>query len=476
MGGITVAPHITESSNDSFLASFNAGSTSLDNNSTVMDNLLPSTQGWPMEDLTGEVHDLMLRESMNWLPWMDENETDHTLKNLTPLEGFDSQLLAQTLQLDGLFGQEMNFDQLDEASSSLLYDEMTFDPSPVATPIPSPSEDHHQQQQQEFLEEIVPGDMDPTASPTPAAIDYAKDDSSTDDDSDDDSDDDDSENSDEEDGPVSVMTTTWMYLPKRQVEETLLSKITEHLQPDKLPGILSIVSSSSDDQEGEVEIDLSCLVREQLVRVMLYVDDCINEQQGGPKVKLSKYLVKESKSTRKETVVDDDDDDEDILGSGGDAKRKRRRNTTKEGPISMAALTKKSKSSTRKPSLDTSSHKMTTTPKRRRTRKKQQQQDVSHNGIASNRPKRRSALHKRRMLEEMLLVPSDEEDDDLELDQQVMVTYGEEQMDFGVVDNQTIVHQPQLDTTLTTSTSSIDAYSSIATHDDDEDDEEIDIM
>jgi hypothetical protein len=58
---VTVAPHITENNSDSFLASFNASSTPLDNDSTVLDNLLPSTQGWPMEDLTGEVHDLMLR-------------------------------------------------------------------------------------------------------------------------------------------------------------------------------------------------------------------------------------------------------------------------------------------------------------------------------------------------------------------------------------------------------------------------------
>jgi hypothetical protein len=63
---------------------------------------------------------------LNWLPWGDDHDTEHTLKNLTPLEGFDSQLLAQTLQLDGLFGQGLNFDQLDEATTALLYDEMTF--------------------------------------------------------------------------------------------------------------------------------------------------------------------------------------------------------------------------------------------------------------------------------------------------------------------------------------------------------------
>lgn len=425
------------------------------------------------------------------MPWGDDNDTELTLKNLTPLEGFDSQLLAQTLQLDGLFGQELNFDQLDEATTALLYDEMTFgmcdlslsllaltlwyiDPSPVATPIPSPKHD------EEILEEVVPDNAElslpPIATPPPPAVVDHVEDSSTDDDSDD-NDEDESDNSDEEDGPVSVMTTSYMYLPKRQVEETLLTKITEQLLPDKLPGILSIVSSH-DDQEGEVEIDLSCLVREQLVRVMLYVDDCILEQQGGPKVKLSKYLLKESKPAKKQPLVDDDDDDdeEDTLGTTvGDKRRRKRRShsSTEEGPISMAALTKKSRKQDTSPSKPT--------PKRRRRAKKDQQEGSVNTKLPSTpstRPKRRSALHKRRMLEEMLLGLSDQEDDDEDMmDQQVMVTYGEEQMDFGVVDNQTIVHQPQA-----MSPVSIDPLSSgsIATHDgdndDDDQDEEIDIM
>ncbi|CAO3593127.1 unnamed protein product [Absidia cylindrospora] len=280
------------------------------------------------------------------------------------------------------------------------------------------------------------------------------DDSSTDDEDDnDESEDDDSD--DEQAGPVSVLTTTYMYLPKRQVEEALLNKITHHMHPDKLPGILSIVSSSTDADDNqvvgeEVEIDLSCLMREQLVRVMLYVDACIAEQQGGPTVKLDRYLVGDNNNSRKT------------------AKEKRRTTpaAADDGPLSMAALTKKSKSSRKQNLAKTST---ATKPKRRRTRRKQQLP-----GIASTRPTRRAALHKRRMLEDMLLIPSDDDDANDGLDQQVMVTYGEEEMDFKVVENQTIVHQPLHVTH--SSSYGVGGGLSIETNDDDEEDEEIDIM
>jgi hypothetical protein len=94
------------------------------------------------------------------------------------------------------------------------------------------------------------------------------------------------------------------------------------------------------------------------------------------------------------------------------------------------------------------------------------------------------------MLEEMLVEPSDHDDDDGDdddalllggddgLDQEVMITYGEEQMDFGVVDNQTIVHQP-LPAPFTNCTSidqdTMDAPS-IAPQEEEDEDEEIDIM
>ncbi|CAO3592177.1 unnamed protein product [Absidia cylindrospora] len=540
MGGATLAQQLPKTNNNAFLAAFNADSSRLDDNNpgACMDNLIPSTHGWPIEDLTGEVHDLMLRESMTWLPWVDENDTNSSVKGVFPMEGFDSQLLAQTLQLDGLFGQELNLDHVDEATPSFFYDELTFDSSPVTTPLSSPTEQHPTIQ--DFGGEPSPVDLDATETMTPAIsptceecvtdqghesfeetgeteqeeqddasrsvsayADLQEDDSSTDDDGDDD--DGDSED-EEDDGPVSVMTTTYMYLPKRQVEEALLTKITQHLQPDKLPGILSIVSSTTDNQnDGEVEIDLSCLVREQLVRVMLYVDACIAEQQGGNKVKLSDYMVKEELSklaTTMATVVDDDDDDDDDKTDTTIGKKRRRRrkqlvsSTPDAGPMSMAALTKKSKpkelplDTTILPSLSPT----TTGPKRRRTRKKQQDASVSipvnakyqdPNCLASTRPKRRStALHKRRMLEEMLLVPSDDDEnmnatiEDDGLDHQVMVTYGEEEMDFRVVENQTIAHQPFVSSLATPGVpmalSNGDDVSTAI--DDEDDDEEIDIM
>ncbi|ORZ15251.1 hypothetical protein BCR42DRAFT_416727 [Absidia repens] len=452
MGGVTIAPQPTKSDNDAFLTSFNANPTSSFETQSDMESLLPS-HGWPMEDLTGEVQDLMLRESMNWLPWMDD--TNHSVKTGSPLENLDTQLLAQTLQLDGLFGQDLNFGSFDEAGSSLLYDEFTFDPSPV-------SSQDQQQPYEEVLEQqthnyAVPVSPQACENKTLGMATEKDDDSSTDDDDDnDESEDDDSD--DEQAGPVSVLTTTYMYLPKRQVEEALLNKITHHMHPDKLPGILSIVSSSTDGDDDqvvgeEVEIDLSCLMREQLVRVMLYVDACIAEQQGGPTVKLDQYLVGDSNSGNS--------------SSRKTAKEKRRTMppAADDGPLSMAALTKKSRSS-RKQNLPKTS--TATKPKRRRTRRKQQPQ-----GIASTRPTRRAALHKRRMLEDMLLIPSDDDDVNDGSDQQVMVTYGEEEMDFKVVENQTIVHQPLHVTH--SSSYGVGGGLSIETNDDD-DDEEIDIM
>lgn len=64
---------------------------------------------------------------MNWLPWTNEADTKDPsplIKNMA--EGLDSQLLSQTLQLDGLFDQAFEFDQLDEMASTLFYDELSY--------------------------------------------------------------------------------------------------------------------------------------------------------------------------------------------------------------------------------------------------------------------------------------------------------------------------------------------------------------
>jgi hypothetical protein len=361
------------------------------------------------------------------------------------------------------------------------------DNSPDNSPLPTPTGDQpHHPALVDLPVPAQPYHRDEKAT----QVAFNDDADSTDDDSADEDDEDCSDDSEDDDG--SAMTSTYMYLPKRQVEEALLDKITHHLGSDKLPGILSIVSSGDQKEDGEVEIDLSGLAREPLVRVMLYVDACLAEQQGGPKVKLAKYLVKESgkDATTTRAVLSDDDDDDDELASTAHRKRNRRtsNDTKTAGPISMAALTKKSRS--RKSSLDAGNNTSAAPgPKRKRSRKKQLQDGAQSPRVARPKRRRATALHKRRMLEEMLVEPSDHDHDggddddallggDDGLDQEVMITYGEEQMDFAVVDNQTIVHQP-LPAPFADCTSmdqdTMDA-SSIAPQEEEDEDEEIDIM
>ncbi|KAI9305953.1 hypothetical protein BJ944DRAFT_229925 [Cunninghamella echinulata] len=499
-----------------------------------MDELLQSAHNWPVEDLTNEVQDLLLRESMSWLPWVDTNDTTLSNKNNDPLEGLDPQILAQSLQLDGLFGQEINFEQLDEvAQSALLYDELTYEPSTDNSPLSTPSI-----VQEEAFEEVIPQNDNVLLPSTQLDISNEQVVSENDDDDDElsgsssdedeedvqaaDSSDDDDDSDDEGNGVVDVRTTSYMYLPKRQIEEALLEKITHRLHADKLPGILSIVSASNDgdQREEEVEIDLSSLVREQLVRVMLYVDACIDEQQGGPSVKIANYIVKDPKasSALKKDVRHDDEDEDDEKDTFVEVnsnnsnqvgqKRKRKSNnkpaTPIDGPISMAALTKRTRTTKKQPPSskhhqpEQNNNNSVNSKRRRRIRKRQQDTSVSSSihvkqdplSIASTRPKRRAALHKRRMLEETLLMPSDDENDDTVIttttttlaqttaavDHEVLIVYSDEQMDFGVVENQTIVHQPS--TTTSPTTESFVSQPIIMNNNDDEDDEdeEIDIM
>lgn len=113
--------------------------------------------------------------------------------------------------------------------------------------------------------------------------------------------------------------SAYAYMHKRQIEETLLNKISNQLQPDKLPGILAIISNDNAGQaNGEVEIDLSCLARDQLVRLLSYVEACIREQSGGPAVDLEQYLDK--KEEQQPSVINkpsaamlDDSEDEDDM-------------------------------------------------------------------------------------------------------------------------------------------------------------------
>ena len=280
------------------------------------------------------------------------------------------------------------------------------------------------------------------------------------------------------------------FLHRRQMEELLLDKITNHLDPEKLPGILTIISKTHEEEVEEVEIDLARLDRIQLDRILSYVNACIEEKQGGAAVKLSDYIIKppakqqtppqvqqqqpKSKTKRirkkgRNALIDQGH----IVGGSTPSK------LSSHGPISMSALTemesKSSKSNARK----------------RRAKKNKKDDDVSvhmstninlyKESIASTKPKRKSAVHKRRLLEEMLRPAngdsSDDEDDEQESGSGIIV-FGDEQMDMAVTHNETISHQEQQISTVSELQFSVDLFvqSPLTSADEEEDDELIDIM
>ncbi|KAL0074432.1 hypothetical protein J3Q64DRAFT_1778060 [Phycomyces blakesleeanus] len=257
--------------------------------------------------------------------------------------------------------------------------------------------------------------------------------------------------------------SSYMYMPKRQIEEAVLESITHQLHADKLPGILTILSShTASTTSDEVEIDLSCLPRDQLVRVLIYVEACIAEQNGGPPVNIADYIKEE---LHQHNVSDDGSDEEEALHQAYRTPKKsirRKRpglsgvsrdnsNTNdhsfgpSDGPISMARLSQQSDLPKRK---RTPRKKVTQSCKRENDQKQRKNGDAlvsspcviqDPNCIASTKPKRRVALHKRRLLEDMLL-PSDEESINEYEDNGDIVVFSDEKMDFHVTGNQTITH------------------------------------
>jgi hypothetical protein len=84
------------------------------------------------------------------------------------------------------------------------------------------------------------------------------------------------------------------FTERRAAEELILDRITNHLAGDKLPGILTIMQvNSSNSRHGSVEIDLSSLTPRRLRSVLAYVEACLEEQRGGPKVDVSAYILQE---------------------------------------------------------------------------------------------------------------------------------------------------------------------------------------
>lgn len=280
------------------------------------------------------------------------------------------------------------------------------------------------------------------------------------------------------------------YLHRRQMEEMILDKITNHLEPEKLPGILAIISTTHEDEVEEVEIDLAKLDRDQLERILSYVNACLIEKEGGAKVKLSDYIVQRKPTVAAIQPPAPQPKVEQVQKRRNKRKNNRRKSLVEEGhtvsgsstatlsaahgPISMSALTE----------LESSSKSSKNNKRKRRAKKSKRDDDVSvhmsnnvnpfKESIASTKPKRKSAIHKRRLLEEMLQ-PSNEDssnDEEEEDNGSGIIVFGDEQMDMAVTQNETIIHQEQ--------NSLVQEKPILATIvekiDEEEDDELIDIM
>ncbi|CAM0136504.1 unnamed protein product [Umbelopsis sp. WA50703] len=264
------------------------------------------------------------------------------------------------------------------------------------------------------------------------------------------------------------------FMQRRQMEESILEKITHQLEAEKLPAILTIIGSDQDQQAhgGEVEIDLTRLDQNRLGRIMAYVDACVLEQQGGPVVQLSDFLIpvapapvvaaeeftpsvpKRKRRSKARSRDTDDDSDEDVAYTAPRkrraAKKQSRKQSAKDiipshtvitddfafglggsildGPVSISTLSSvgvqkagKSKSIKSKPATS-----------------------IDPESIAVSRPKRRAAVHKRRMMEQLLAPSDDEEEDSQEIASThnvSLVVHSEERMDMRVTEDKVIVHE-----------------------------------
>ncbi|KAI8091024.1 uncharacterized protein B0P05DRAFT_528436 [Gilbertella persicaria] len=211
------------------------------------------------------------------------------------------------------------------------------------------------------------------------------------------------------------------YMHRRQMEEAILEKITHQLDADKLPGILTIISHNQDNVE-EVEIDLAKLDYVQLEHILLYVDACLLEKQGGPKVKLNDYVIQPMKKSmpkqrrRKQRCTSIVEAGHVVHGTCTS------RLSDSYGPMSMSALTE-----------------YTVKRKNNKKRTPKKNKKFNHTLPVKKPSKRKTALHKRKLLEDMIQ-PSSNDEDEEENSKGDIIIFGNEQMDFAVTDNQTIVH------------------------------------
>ncbi|KAJ2956753.1 hypothetical protein NQZ79_g7415 [Umbelopsis isabellina] len=414
------------------------------------------------EDLTEEMEQIMMNESLP--TWVD------SWQNNLESPSLESSIFPHTLQ--DLFGGE-------ELAAG-LYDEMTFYPTQDSPVLENP--------------ELTSSENSVTDDSQIVDIDAYQQDNSSDSESSDSDDDEDEQvekanaifghdavsDSEDEDrdfyqkayasrGSETIPVASFMQ--RRQMEESILEKITHQLEAEKLPAILTIIGSDPDHQAhgGEVEIDLTRLDQNRLGRIMAYVDACVLEQQGGPVVQLSDFLIpvapapvvaeeftpsvpKRKRRSKARSRDTDDESDEDVAYTAPrrrrPAKKRSRKQSAKDtipgntvitddftfglggsildGPVSISTLSsvgvqKAGKSIKSKPAAS-----------------------IDPESIAVSRPKRRAAIHKRRMMEQLLAPSDDEEDDNQEVAsaQNVsLVVHSEERMDMRVTEDKVIVHE-----------------------------------
>ncbi|KAI9287395.1 hypothetical protein BC943DRAFT_211402 [Umbelopsis sp. AD052] len=114
------------------------------------------------------------------------------------------------------------------------------------------------------------------------------------------------------------------FTERREAEELILDRITNHLTGDKLPGILAIIQmNNGENRKGSVEIDLSSLTPPRLRNVLAYVEACMEEQQGGPKVDVNSYIL--HKANREKSIYNTEENVSDESTSNVSKRRRDRR-------------------------------------------------------------------------------------------------------------------------------------------------------
>ncbi|KAH8555359.1 hypothetical protein BGW37DRAFT_134095 [Umbelopsis sp. PMI_123] len=109
----------------------------------------------------------------------------------------------------------------------------------------------------------------------------------------------------------SNLQTPMSFTERREAEELILDRITNHLTGDKFPGILAIIEmNNGENRKGSVEIDLSSLTPPRLRCVLAYVEACMEEQRGGPKVDVNSYIIQELNSEKANYEVKANESDE----------------------------------------------------------------------------------------------------------------------------------------------------------------------